>query len=99
VLIFGSAGESSALVETLGAGMRCPPGSGEALARALTQLAELHPSRHELAVSAWLQEHRRDVLSARAFDTIDSVIMRAPSEKDPADGALSEARSELAREA
>jgi glycosyltransferase involved in cell wall biosynthesis len=97
VLIFGSAGESSALVDRLGAGLLCPPGSGEALGDALTRSCDLDLSSHEGAVSAWLQDHRRDVLSARAFDAIDSVISRAPSEEESADGNLSEARSKLAR--
>jgi hypothetical protein len=96
-LIFGSAGESSALVEKLGAGMLCPPGSGEALGDTLTKLRDLDQSPHEHAVSAWLQEHRRDVLSARAFDTIDSVTARAQSEAESRDGSLSETRSKLAR--
>jgi glycosyltransferase involved in cell wall biosynthesis len=97
VLIFGSAGESSALVEKLGAGMLCPPGSGEALGDTLTKLCTLDQRPHDHAVSAWLQEHRRDVLSARAFATIDSLISDAPSEKESGDGSLSEARSKLAR--
>jgi glycosyltransferase involved in cell wall biosynthesis len=97
VLIFGSAGESSALVEKLGAGMLCPAGSGEALGDTLTKLRDLDQSPHEHAVSAWLQEHRRDVLSARAFDTIDSVTARAQSEAESEGGSLSEARSKLAR--
>ena len=97
VLIFGSAGESSALVEKLGAGMRCPPGSGTVLGDSLTKLCDLDQSPHDHAVSAWLQEHRRDVLSARAFDTIDSLISHAPSGQQSGDGSLSEGRSRLAR--
>jgi glycosyltransferase involved in cell wall biosynthesis len=97
VLIFGSAGESSALVDKLGAGMLCPPGSGEALGDTLTKLCALDLSPHEHAVGAWLQEHRRDVLAASAFDTIGSLSSRARSEEESDDGSLSEARSKLAR--
>jgi glycosyltransferase involved in cell wall biosynthesis len=97
VLIFGSAGESSALVEKLGAGMLCGPGSGEALANALTALCDLELPPHDHAVSAWLQNHRRDVLSARAFDTIASVIPHAPNDDDFPDGSLSQSRSKPAR--
>ena len=97
VLIFGSAGESSALVEKLGAGMLCRPGSGKALSDALTTLCDLELPPHEHAVSAWLQNHRRDVLSARAFDTIASVISHAPNDDDFPDGTLSQARSKPAR--
>ena len=97
VLIFGSAGESSALVDKLAAGVLCAPGSGAALGDALTRLRELDLSSHAGAVSAWLQDHRRDVLSARAFDTIDAVISHAPSDDEFADGNLSEARSKLVR--
>ena len=96
VLIFGSAGESSALVDKLGAGLLCPSGSSEALGDALTKLRDLDLSPHERAVSAWLQDHRRDVLAARAFDTIESVIS-ATREEESGDGRLSEARSRLAR--
>jgi glycosyltransferase involved in cell wall biosynthesis len=97
VLIFGSAGESSALVDKLGAGMLCPPGSGQALGDTLTKLCALDLSPHEHAVGAWLQEHRRDVLAASAFDTIGSLSSRAPGAEESGDGSLSEARSKLAR--
>ena len=97
VLIFGSAGESSALVDKLGTGMLCPPGSGETLGDALTKLCDLDLSPHERAVSAWLQEHRRDVLSARVFEILESVISPAPGEEEFGGDRLSEARSRLAR--
>jgi glycosyltransferase involved in cell wall biosynthesis len=74
VLIFGSAGESSALVEKLSAGVLCAPGSGEKLGDALTKLRDLDMSPNESAVCAWLQEHRRDALSARAFEIIESLM-------------------------
>jgi glycosyltransferase involved in cell wall biosynthesis len=77
VLIFGSPGEASALIDALGAGALCPPGSAEALGDALVRLRDLDLSSHEAAVSAWLQDHRRDVLSARAFEIIESVTASA----------------------
>ena len=79
VLIFGSAGESSVLIDRLGAGMLCAPGSGALLGDVLVRLRELDMSPHDQAVSAWLEKHRRDVLAARAFDIFDSVTSRAPS--------------------
>ena len=96
VLIYGSAGESSALIDTLEAGTLCPPGSGEALGDALARLRALDLSSHENAVTAWLQEHRRDVLSARAFSTIDSVISRASLEGASLGAGVREAPSTIA---
>jgi hypothetical protein len=80
VLIFGSAGESSALIERLGAGMLCPSGSGALLGDALVRLRDLDLSPRDEAVSAWLEHHRRDVLAARAFDIFDSITSRAPGD-------------------
>jgi glycosyltransferase involved in cell wall biosynthesis len=96
VLIHGSAGESSALIDMLGAGTLCAPGSGEALGDALVRLRALDLSSQESAVTAWLQEHRRDVLSARAFATIDSVISRTSREGASRGAGVREARSRLA---
>jgi hypothetical protein len=97
VLIFGSAGESSALVDKLGAGLLCPSGSGDALGDALGHLRDLDLSPYDSTVSAWLHDHRRNALSARAFDTIESVISHAPGDGDLQDRELREARSKLAR--
>ena len=77
VLIFGFPGESSALIEKLGAGALCPWGSGEALGDTLEHLRDLDLSAHESEVSAWLQNHRRDALAARAFEIIESVAESA----------------------
>jgi glycosyltransferase involved in cell wall biosynthesis len=77
VLIFGSPGEASALIDRLGAGELCPPGSAEALGDALTRLHHRDLSPYDENVRAWLQEHRRDVLAARAFDILESVTSRA----------------------
>jgi glycosyltransferase involved in cell wall biosynthesis len=77
VLIFGSPGESSALIDRLGAGELCPPGSAEALGNALARQHHRDLSPYDENVRAWLQEHRRDVLAARAFDVVESVMSRA----------------------
>jgi glycosyltransferase involved in cell wall biosynthesis len=76
VLIFGSPGEASALVERLGAGALCPAGSPQALGDTFVRLRALDLGPREKEVSAWLEEHRRDALAARAFEILDSVIAR-----------------------
>lgn len=76
VLIFGSPGESSALIDRLGAGELCPPGSAEALGDAMVRQHDRDLSLHEETVHAWLQGHRRDALAAQAFDIIESVASR-----------------------
>jgi glycosyltransferase involved in cell wall biosynthesis len=97
VLIFGSPGESSTLIEKLSAGMLCPSGSGEALGDALMRSRDLDMSPFDQTVSAWLQNHRRDALAARAFEIFESVMVDAPSDGDVARRSLSEARAKLAR--
>jgi glycosyltransferase involved in cell wall biosynthesis len=77
VLVFGSRGESSALIDQLNAGVFCPSGSAAALREALVRLRELDMSRNDDSVRAWLQEHRRDALAARAFDIIEGAVVRA----------------------
>ena len=73
VLVFGSNGESSALINRLGAGVLCSPGSGSALKDALLRLRRLDLAESAASVHAWLQEHRRDSLAARAFGIIDTL--------------------------
>jgi glycosyltransferase involved in cell wall biosynthesis len=72
VLVFGSAGESSALVDGLGAGAFCESGSPAALRDALLRLQRMGMPRDDCAIHEWLNEHRRDVLVARAFAIIES---------------------------
>jgi glycosyltransferase involved in cell wall biosynthesis len=76
VLVFGSRGESSALIDQLGAGVFCPSGSGAALREALLRLKNLQMSCRSDSVHEWLQEHRREALASRAFDIIESVASR-----------------------
>jgi glycosyltransferase involved in cell wall biosynthesis len=76
VLVFGSRGESSELIDQLNAGVVCPPGSGAALREALVRLQNLDVTRRDLAVDRWLQEHRRETLASHAFGIIDSVSAR-----------------------
>jgi len=94
VLIFGTAGESSALVEQLGAGLLCTAGSGESLGAALQRLRELDLSAHEHTVVTWLKEHRRDVLSARAFEIMEGLTAHATDAPIPGDEGLSAADSQ-----
>jgi glycosyltransferase involved in cell wall biosynthesis len=77
VLVFGSRGESSELIDELSAGALCPPGSGHALRDALTRVRNLDVSRRDLTVDRWLAEHRREALASRAFGIIDTVAVRA----------------------
>jgi len=77
VLVFGSRGEASALVEQLSAGVFCPSSSATALREAFARLQEFDTSRSSDTVDAWLHEHRREVLAGRAFDIIESVAVRA----------------------
>jgi glycosyltransferase involved in cell wall biosynthesis len=77
VLVFGSKGESSELIDELHAGVLCPPGSGAALRDALLRLQNLDVSRRDLIVDHWLADHRREALASRAFGIIDTVAVRA----------------------
>jgi glycosyltransferase involved in cell wall biosynthesis len=73
VLVFGSRGESARLVDQLGAGVFCPSGSVAALRDALVRLEKLDMTCQPKSVDVWLEEHRRDVLAARAFQIVESV--------------------------
>ena len=77
VLVFGSKGESSELIDELHAGVLCPPGSGTALRDALVRLRALDVAQRDLIVDRWLAEHRREALASRAFGIIDTVAVRA----------------------
>ena len=48
-------------------------GSGSALKDALLRLRRLDLAKSAASVHAWLQEHRRDTLAARAFGIIDTL--------------------------
>jgi glycosyltransferase involved in cell wall biosynthesis len=74
ILVFGERGESSTVIEDLGVGVRCPAGSAIALRDALQRLRALDMSRTANTVSRWLDEHRRAVLGARAFEIVESVV-------------------------
>ncbi|MEP7066788.1 MAG: glycosyltransferase [Gemmatimonadota bacterium] len=74
VLVFGSRGESSDLIERLHAGLLCPAGSARAFEDALIRLRDFDSALDKEAVTRWLEEHRRDRLATRAFGIIDSVI-------------------------
>lgn len=74
VLVYGLRGESSELVEQLGAGVFCPAGSSAALRDALVRLQTLDMPSHDAPVNDWLSEHRREVLAARAFGIIEPLV-------------------------
>ncbi|HMI58441.1 MAG TPA: glycosyltransferase [Gemmatimonadaceae bacterium] len=77
VLVFGSKGESSELIDDLHAGVLCPSGSGAALRDALLRLKNLDVSGSDATVDHWLADHRREALASRAFGIIDTVAARA----------------------
>jgi len=98
VLIFGFAGESSALIERLNAGALCAPGSGELLGEALERLRALDLSSHEEAIHAWMQDHRRDVLAARAFEIMESVSFPSSGGRATAEREIRNSPSAQGRE-
>jgi glycosyltransferase involved in cell wall biosynthesis len=73
VLVFGTKGEASELVERLGAGIFWPAAPGASLEDAFERLSALDMSDNAAAVDAWLDAHRREELAKRAFDIIESV--------------------------
>jgi glycosyltransferase involved in cell wall biosynthesis len=73
VLVFGARGESSSLIDRLGAGVFCPSGSRDALGQALERARALDLAHDTGAVNDWLRKHRRDELASRAFGIIESV--------------------------
>ena len=77
VLIFGSPGESSELVERLGVGQLVPTDDPAALARALDSLATGKIKADQEERSKWLAEHRRDGLARRLYAMLDRLV--APS--------------------
>lgn len=76
ILVFGSRGESSALVDRLGAGVLCQPGSGAALRDALATLQKPEMLRQDDSVPDWLREHRREALASRVFDIMENIAVR-----------------------
>jgi glycosyltransferase involved in cell wall biosynthesis len=77
VLVFGSRGESSELIDELSAGTLCASGSGHALRDALMRLRNHDVSRSDGTVDRWLADHRREALASRAFGIINTVAVRA----------------------
>ena len=74
VLIFGSPGESSELVERLGIGLLAPADDPAALARALDALALTGIKADEEARARWLGDHRRDGLARDLYTMLDKVV-------------------------
>lgn len=71
VLVYGVPGEASQLVEQLGAGVLCRPGSARALRDALLRLSTLDMSLNDATIEQWLREHERPTLAARAFAILE----------------------------
>lgn len=74
ILVFGYPGESSIILESLGIGMLCPPGSGALLGQHLQHLLKANIPSEEKSVQAWLDRHRRDKLAKQAFDILASLV-------------------------
>lgn len=74
VLVFGSPGESSELMNRLGAGLLCAAGDGTALGGSLRALLELDIGQHESAIQAWLQSHKREALARQAFSILERLV-------------------------
>lgn len=74
VLIVGSPGEASAVLERLGIGQLCSPGEPARLAECLDRLAALRLQDSGPVVAAWLAEHRRDVLAQRGFELLAALV-------------------------
>lgn len=77
VLVYGEPGEASQLLEQLGAGILCPPGSAAALRNALLQLSSWDMSTTDATIGQWLREHERPALAARAFAIIEPLATPA----------------------
>jgi glycosyltransferase involved in cell wall biosynthesis len=73
ILVYGSPGEASQLVEHLGVGLLCRAGSGLELGEALNKLVQLKCDPSAPLLQEWLATHRRDVLAKQAFEIIASV--------------------------
>jgi glycosyltransferase involved in cell wall biosynthesis len=81
VLIFGSPGESSELVERLGVGMLSPAGDPAALGIALDRLASAKLHADDSARDQWLGDHRRDILAQRLFTMLDERVAEAAARR------------------
>ena len=77
VMVFGSRGEASNLIEELHAGVLCAPGSATELRESLVHLRRLNLSKEDPTVNRWLDDHRRDALASRAFGIIDMAGARS----------------------
>lgn len=76
ILVFGSSGESSCILESIGVGSLCPPGSSKLLGEALERLWRIDRLEHSALTRAWLDRHRRDRLAKRAFDILSTLVTK-----------------------
>lgn len=80
ILVYGAAGEASALVQQLGIGVLCSPESGQAgLQMAIDSLLQLDMGKTRPTVQAWLQTTRREALARRAFAIFDALRSPGPA--------------------
>ncbi len=59
------------MIEQLGAGVLCPPGSAAVLRKRVVELSTMDVSAHDAAIRQWLEQHERNVLAAHAFEIIE----------------------------
>jgi glycosyltransferase involved in cell wall biosynthesis len=76
IIVHGTEGESSDLVEHRQRGRFCRVGDIEALAAALHGLSAPAENPGDTAAEEWLMEYRRDVLARRVFDVVEDVVSR-----------------------
>jgi glycosyltransferase involved in cell wall biosynthesis len=81
VLIFGSPGESSDLVERLGVGLLSAADDPAALGRALGALAAARLRPNDEARDQWLGDHTRDALARRLFTLLDRLVVEAAARR------------------
>ncbi|TMQ74572.1 glycosyltransferase [Candidatus Accumulibacter phosphatis] len=75
ILVFGSPGEASSVVELLGNGLLCQPGSRDRLAECLKILSDSGGNLCTSVVDHWLSNHRRERLARTVFQIIDSLLI------------------------
>ena len=82
VIVHGEPGEASAIVEQLRIGCRVPQGDIAALLHAIDAVRQNQFETRSDQVRDWLDEHKRDTLSARFFDIV-SAILRNDTQRLP----------------
>lgn len=76
ILIFGSPGESSRVLEKIGVGSLCPSGSGKLLGEALQLLWKTDIRKNSTILQKWLDHHKRANLAKEAFDIFSKLVTK-----------------------